>query len=104
MKIIISENKIYELTSKYLDYELNDLEIIKPIGTSKGYRQFYKNGQIIMDGIIGKELLVGYNFMEGLKSMFNLDDDQAADVIDNWFQNKYGFTFDNNIVVDDEFF
>lgn len=95
------ENVIYN----YLDFNIGDLKWVNPNPgfNSKDYVQFYnQNGKIVMDGIIGKELLISEDLFENLKTIFNLNISEIENIIRKWCRKNWNLDFPD-IVVDDSY-
>lgn len=102
MKIILEQDQLYRIVFNYLDKKYGYLKPFNPPGASKNYVQFIdKYGNLLMDGIIGKELLVDKKLWDFIKDMFGfISDDQVRDIIGRWTYEKYGYEWDDNIVPD----
>ena len=103
MKIILEQDQLYRIVFNYLDKRYGYLKPFNPPGSSENYVQFIdKDGDLLMDGIIGMELLVKENFWNFIKDMFGFfSDHQVRDVIKKWTFNKFGYEWDDNINPDE---
>ena len=104
MKIILEQGQVDRIVFKYLENKYGYLKPYNPPGTSKDYVQFIdKNGDLLMDGIINKELLVKGKFWTFIKDMFGfVSDYQVKDVIGKWTFENYGYEWGDNIIPDYE--
>ena len=103
MKIILEQDQVNRIVFKYLDKKYKDMKPFNPPGASKNYIQFIdNNGVLLMDGIIGQELLVGEKFWNFIKDMFGFFSDyEVKKVIEKWTLDKFGYEWDGNISTDD---
>jgi hypothetical protein len=96
-------SKIIDAINTYLDFNIGNLKWVNPNPgfNSKDYVQFYnESGKVIMDGIIGKELLVSEQLYDELKNMFNLKISEFEEIMTNWCEDNFNLHFPE-IVIDD---
>ena len=101
MKYIITENRIFNLITTYLESIFGE---IIPTNLEKGdedYVQFKTpNGKLLMDGFINDHLLVTPHVWNAIRELFNLDDDDVSEIIEKWTESKYGLTWNSNVIMD----
>jgi hypothetical protein len=90
MKLIISENRIYDLSIKWLDKNYGDLI---PYETKKypDHVFFIKNGEIVFD-YNKKHFWLGVSndiIWMSLESVFGFEYHEVSDLLINWFGKRY---------------
>jgi hypothetical protein len=102
MKIIITENKLNVLITKWLDNHYGDCGRYVLMG---GFdRFFYKNeqGVIFVYQMKGEStLFVGDVVSEPLENKFGINDYDASSLLQKWFSKKYNLHPDKTIVGSD---
>ena len=94
MKILIKENKLKELSKKYIDNELSDLEYYN-----------MDNFIILHDGVDDddSEVTLEYDFSDGrlfingewmklITNLLPIDKKTIESLVDKWFENKFNVT------------
>jgi len=86
MRIIITENKIYEVISKWLSKNYSEMEIYDH-DTQPWVLYVDKDGEIIfLYQHKDNELYVAKDVMEFLIQVFSIDDKQIKNIVGDWFQ------------------
>jgi hypothetical protein len=95
MKLIISENRIYDLSIKWLDKNFNNLDEITG-DVDSNYRYFRKDGRVVMEyKIQHKRLIVSEEITDIMENVFGLNWVVAGSLIKSWFQNTYKYKVEN---------
>lgn len=94
MKILIKENKLKELSKKYIDNELSHLEYYN-----------MDNFIILHDGVdsYDSEVTLEYDFSDGrlfingewmklITNLLPIDKKTIESLVDKWFENKFNLT------------
>jgi hypothetical protein len=91
MKYIITESRLENIIFKYLDMTLGNLE------KNKGYMSdivfTYPNEEFGPIGINEGKLLVNYDIILELSSMFNLEEQEASDKVGEYLKQKHDLDF-----------
>lgn len=101
MKYIITESQKDKLVRDFLELTFEGVKTVRPSRANKKYIQFWdKSGDMIMDGIIDQELLVQGNLWFQLHEVLGLDKHQINFYLERFMEDKYGYSFDSNIIED----
>jgi hypothetical protein len=91
MKYIITESRLENIIFKYLDVTLGNLE------KKKGYMSdivfTYPNEEFGPIGLNDGELLVNYDIILELSSMFNLEEQEVSDKVGEYLKQKHNLDF-----------
>ena len=91
MKYIITETRFDKILFKYLDMKLGNLE--KNKGYSSEIVFLYPNEEFGPIGINEGKLLVNYDIILELSSMFNLEEQEASDKVGEYLKQKHDLDF-----------
>lgn len=101
MKYIINKSQLDKIIFEYLESYFKDMKLVHPTKSNKNYTQFWLSNEMVMDGIIGQELLVSEKVWNLFSDLFNLKSFELAEYLGTFLRKKYGFEWDDNIFMDD---
>jgi hypothetical protein len=91
MKIIITESQLNKAYFKYINYILDGIEF--NLSKSKsGYRVYYIGDvRTFTYSERSEDVYFFKMYVDELRDMFNLDEEEALEIIGKWIQFKFGY-------------
>ena len=98
MKYIITESRLDKVIFKYLDVKLNGVELVT--GEDSDIRVFILPGEefglMTWIGKKSNQLFTYYEIVDGVKTMFSMDESDALDVIGRYVESRFNLKVNNN--------